>query len=364
MNLVYGVDCPGVDDLKTGDLLLPKKLVSSDDENTFPYVWQGFTEQSLSDVTVRDVYQKVFQINQWSELDWDSLRANGVGRVELSRRMEVSQTAEGLWRSTQHQQVNFEDPRVMYFLLQVMRVALPDLLESWMGTSVRDFLKSSLGKILFTLLKSDDPAGQNVFIGHVGMVIREANGVVTTDATGTPYVIEANATDFSHYRVAIHPYWVDEGADTPSTCLRGWAKRRLAIGNQVWLARSDRSIPPEAPGLLVDAAKRWLGRPYGLLDSSVFADPDRMYCSEYIYRVFNDALGYPLGQANRTWGWFVNHLIKSGQTDLAEAAKEVQTQAGYVDDHEFFLLTPAMVWLDGSMTHKWCPPSGGGGPYA
>jgi hypothetical protein len=202
--------------------------------------------------------------------------------------------------------------------------------------------------------------------------------VVTDGSTsGQVYVIEANITDFSHYRVAMHPYWVEDASSCTEGELRGWANRRLALGQQVWSARpatlmTNACMPADKQAVRRNAlamhAKRWLGRPYGFFDNPEFGEPDRMYCAEYLYRVFRDAdepgttSPTDLGGGNRTWGWIQAYLKVTGQTKLHGYLEDLRKTKCFEARRQFFVLTPPMVWSSPILGGHWNPK--GQGPYS
>ncbi len=152
--------------------------------------------------------------------------------------------------------------------------------------SVMDALKNHLSTVAL-----------GYYSGHVAMVIVE---------NGIPYVIQAGTQDYDNYRVAIHPYYIPTET-VPNTLLqmRGWANRRWFQYDRVWVRRANGGLSTAQKSKLSSLAKSYLGRPYGILDSLRFADDNRFYCSDYIYRCYLDALGIDLAE-NRTWEWFFN----------------------------------------------------------
>jgi hypothetical protein len=372
-----GVRCPPPDQLQTGDLLFPRKpavAVAGDgqapatpDEDA-RFALEGFAP----DISVRQLLQ-----HRYPELLTGG--PHTLAQSWSARRLPPSKALAGHAEGVTNSQFDLNDPRVMYLVYKILSVEMKALFEDWLDMSVKEFRKSRLGKFLFKLLQAPDATEGNLFIGHMAMVIREHEGQVVTHGTaGQVYVIEANTTDFSHYRVALHPYWVDDAADSTVGELRGWANRRLAPahGQMVWSARPaalvDGAASPAAQAsrrmALAAQAKRWQGRPFGLFDDAEFGEPDRMYCAEYLYRVFQDADAHgttpptDLGGGNRTWGWMLKYFAATGDAELAGYLQDLIEKKRFEADKPFFVLTPAMVWSSSVLGGRWNPT--GQGPYA
>ncbi len=381
-----GTHCPKPEDLQTGDLLFPRKptkaVAVGDKEWGAPggsarFVLEGFSP----DITVRQLLQ-----HRYPELltDGPHALAQSWSAQRLPPGKPLKGPNEGLKgaegaKGTTDSQFDLDDPRVMYLVYKILSVEMQELFNGWLDMSVKEFRKSPLGKFLIKLLKAPDPTEGNFLIGHMAMVIREHGGQVVTDGsqTGQVYVIEANITDFSHYRVAMHPYLVADGESSTEGELRGWANRRVALGQMVWSARpavfvggSGVTAHTQAARRLALAAhaKRWLGRPFGFFDEPAFGEPDRMYCAEYLYRVFQDADApgtlppTDLGGGNRTWGWMLKYFAATKDAELAGYLQDLIDNKGFSADRPFFVLTPAMVWSSSVLGGQWSPA--GQGPYS
>lgn len=270
-------------------------------------------------------------------------------------------------------ELNLDNWQVKSLLFKIMSFEMKDLFKEWLDMSVMGVMNSQLGELFLELLKSNTPRQDNFLAGHMSMVIREEAGQVVTNGStsGTVYVIEANITDYCHYRVAVHPYWVDESGSPTLGELRGWANRRIALGEKVWSARpvalAANNGSETLGGALVEHAKRWLGRPYGFFDHPTFGNPDRMYCAEYLYNVFKDASTSTQPAASvelddkRTWGWMLRYFAASKQDRLHGLLKALMEQKHIPPGKPFFVLTPAMVWSSDTMTQHSSPL--GEGPY-
>lgn len=132
------------------------------------------------------------------------------------------------------------------------------------------------------------------YSGHVAMIVQE---------NGNTYVIEANASDYSNYRVALHPYYLANDAADPQL-MRGWLNRRHAKDQKMWVQRPKAALSTAQQSALTFYAKSLLGRPYGLLDTLRFADDSRLYCSDFIYKCYHH-IGYALDD-QRTWSWVIS----------------------------------------------------------
>lgn len=245
-----------------------------------------------------------------------------------------------------------------WLLFVILVKAFPELLQAWLSMTVRQFLEHPLSRLLTGALQSGSSPG--FFVGHVAMVLREDDGAHADAPHGKVWVIEANATDFAHYRVALHPYLVPSEptarpapGDTPPPWLRGWANRRLAAGESIWHSRHTtlEDDPDEARSLrrmMVGAAKRYLGRPYGFFDDPAFGDAGRFYCGEFVHQVFQDTGNGRLRvDQNRTWNWLhLNRDLLSGPKFGAEvdAAMKAGNLLATMQGKPFFLLTLPMLY--------------------
>jgi Permuted papain-like amidase enzyme, YaeF/YiiX, C92 family len=159
--------------------------------------------------------------------------------------------------------------------------------------------KSVLNLLFDKIKESTNSKGNDIlghYSGHVVMIIRENDDC---------YVIEAGATDYTNYRVTINPYYIEaESADGYEVNrMRGWLNRRVAHNEKTWLARLWNPIDDSNRAKLVEYAKSLTGRPYGMLDTLVFADDSRIYCSDFIYKCYKE-IGVELDD-QRTWTWLL-----------------------------------------------------------
>lgn len=241
-------------------------------------------------------------------------------------------------------------------LLFILRTTLKKLVKDWLGMTVGEFWRHPLRRILLGAL---EPGGQaQFFIGHVAMVLRERDGAHADD--GEVWVIEANITDFSHYGVAQHRYWVDgeptgwtKPGDHGHDRMRGWANRRLAQGEAIW---HSRLIPADADPArasqwrqhLVNRAKRYLGTPYGFFDDPEFGHTGRLYCGEFVQRVFTDTeadAAWHVDQ-NLWWAWLFKNLDALGPPDFVKEVDKALTLdlRRKMQGEPFFLLTLPMLY--------------------
>ena len=293
------------------------------------------------------------------------------------------------------------DVRVLELIMQILIASgFGGLIKNWFNATTPitliDFMMDPLIQLLFDLLVADDVKG-SVFIGHVGMVIREKDGKHTNTIEGSSvYVINANITSYSHYRVAMHPYYVKDDNtnistyfkkhynkkipngfddetdfDWPAENAAGWANRRIALLENIWHARpsSDfqKALGEEWQNGLIKAAKEMHGRPYGFFDHPDLGEDDRMYCSEYIYNIFRRGISDDASKILKkkmTWGMVKQSMINDKNDTMAGFIQDI------LNDHEtyqkketdeFFVLQPAILWNSPGLTHLFRP---GGAEYA
>ncbi len=371
---------PSPDSLRTGDLLFPRKASQTAEMGlaTLAGMPAGFKSRHAA---------ANMKMGELLALQISTLAAPASPLAEQIEALIPKYASQPMWAadhemgaSPHNSDLSLDDWKVMSLLLKIMKVEMGDLFQEWLDMSVKEFIRSDLGKFLFELLKTDSSRDENFFVGHMAMVIRENWGQVVTDGSnaGTAYVIEANTTDYSHYRVAVHPYWAEDEPDTlqpdapnhPTLGqLRGWANRRKAADEKVWSASVAQLVTvPNTSDLVasvVAQAKRWLGRPYGFFDHPTFGDPDRMYCAEYLYKVFNEGSA-ATGQSvklddRRTWGWMRAYFAASGQPHLHDLLERLMAEKSIDTQRPFFVLTPAMVWCSGAITGTQSPENEG--PY-
>ena len=178
--------------------------------------------------------------------------------------------------------VSLKDPRVIKLLIEILTASdFGELVKNWFNVELpktpSQFRDDPLIGLLMDLLSADDVRNE-VFVGHVGLVIRERGNV---------YIIERNITSYSHYRVSIHPYYVRVDVDRcglylnkkyaeylthndsmkddtdyalPEAQASGWVNRRAAKLEHIWHAR-PKSLTKVMQDNLVLAAKALHGRP-------------------------------------------------------------------------------------------------------
>ena len=287
------------------------------------------------------------------------------------------------------------DVRVLELIMQILIASgFGGLIKNWfnatMPITLIDFMMDPLIQLLFDLLVADDVKG-SVFIGHVGMVIREKDGKHTNTIEGSNvYVINANITSYSHYRVAMHPYYVKDDNinisvyfdkhynkkilnkfddetdfDWPAENAAGWANRRIALLENIWHARpsSDfqKALGEEWQNGLIKAAKEMHGRPYGFFDHSDLGEDDRMYCSEYIYNIFRRGISQAAANTLKekmTWGMVKQSMVNDGNTTMADFIQNILDKDEIyhkVKTDEFFVFQPAILWNSPGLTHPFRP---------
>lgn len=355
----FGVNCPQPESLRTGDLIFPR--VSTLVEAGSPGKW--IHTKSLGSQRMRVTVRARAPL-----LDAVISAANASQLLEgyvLNLPGSFQPPGGNLEAAGGASQYDLDDPRVLMFLYRVLQTALAGLVDDWLNMTIDDFIRSEIGRFLLKTLTDKSPQ-TSFFVGHMAMVIRERDGVVVGGSEGTPYVIEANITDYSHYRVAVHPYaMADDPAPTPAAepLMRGWANRRLARQEKIWLARPTALPAGDAPDsasqltlkqTLAAQAKALHGRPYGFFDNPTFGDPDRMYCSEFVFNVFRSAGGISIAD-HQSWGWVARYLAVSGQTALADLVNKVRVASGFEESRPFFVLTPPMVWSSAAVQQTWNP---------
>jgi hypothetical protein len=268
-----------------------------------------------------------------------------------------------------------EDPDFLMAIKAVLEITFPQLLNGWLDMTVAEFVKHKIHTFLIDALTSPD-VRLSFFVGHVGIVLREENGH-SVDEGGNVYVIEANITDYSHYRVAIHPYYVGSDSSPANTLssseakeasqkMRGWVNRRCALGEYVWCARPEGLSIGNWKDQLVQKSKAYLGRPFGFFDRPTFGDDDRMYCAEYVWRVFND-IGKTYASAlqdKQTWGSMERYLGVSGQKQQQNLVSDIKRGQGFADSKPFFVLPPALLWNSGALNRLSNPGYALTEPYA
>jgi cell wall-associated NlpC family hydrolase len=83
---------------------------------------------------------------------------------------------------------------------------------------------------------------------------------------------------------------------------------------------------------LLQACKRFLGRPYGFFDNPDFGDHNRFYCSEFVVRAYREVLPtYADTLCDRqTWSGMLKYLGASRQTDQISVTCCSASRAGTV----------------------------------
>lgn len=341
-----GTNSPREEDLQTGDLLFPRgephnKLAMLYVETAFHPLLNG--DKPLEEVLgVRPVAQA-------------EPPAPGYQVVRLV-------DSPQLWIETAGGGFDPNRPDHLMLLLKILDATFGELTREWLNMTVRQFIRHPISRILIDAINKD--LGNGFFVGHCGLVLRERGG--HDSDSGRAYVIEANITDFSHYRVSIHPY-SDSSGNEPT---RGWVNYRCGLGQKVWHARPI-ALDGNRPGTgaireaIVTHAKTLLGRPYGFFDNPCLGETDRLYCSEFVLSVFTQAgnSGANLDVTDhRCWKWLLENMAEPARTQLE---KELRSGDGrlynWVITRPFFLLTVQMLWRSAALVAKHRP---GNAPYA
>ncbi|MFZ6758475.1 YiiX/YebB-like N1pC/P60 family cysteine hydrolase [Undibacterium sp. Ji50W] len=247
------------------------------------------------------------------------------------------------------------------------------------GQTLAEFLKNPLAMIFraglggpfneLSLTNFDGHLGP-YYIGHVAMVLKQGNEV---------FVIEANASDFSHYRVALHPYLMQDEPIVKDTDpnnarierMRGWCNRKLAKGDLIWAARPKLDEPQWAAVKeeIETQAKLMLGRPYDMFDSKILGDDDCIYCSEFIYNAWLKGAGLDLSD-QAIWKWVLELTLNlanlsAGATKvLSDLLQKELSRAGIDLAAKFPWMTPKMLYHSQNLDTNKFRPLGQNVPYA
>jgi hypothetical protein len=404
----FGHNCPRPDELNTGDLLFPRRLhgaASFDlaheeaDMTSMSADYRNYLAKRVRDIVSdeNDVlsyhYRRESPVSTGLSPDITRLRFSPSGRggqthgfggppqvgdqvvaepvdhtsLLVDPYAEDHPSGKWLHPASLPEMDRQEFDRWMLLILKTSLRAIP---EDWLDMTVEDFHKHPIWDFLVEQLMSPDPT-LSFFVGHVGVVLKEG---------GSTWVIEANITDYSHYRVAIHPYYVAEdqqsfGPAPPSESLesairsnaanlRGWVNRRCALGELTWWAR-PKALTDEDREKLPNLAKRYMGRPYGFFDHPGMGHSNRFYCSEFVYRVFCDVRPELKNSIDdqRTWGGMLNHLHAAKQGSQADMVDYLRRELGKRPSDEFFVFPPALLWRSDGVRRS-LPGHAGGTSYA
>ena len=348
VKIEWGVNYPDPSQLRTGDILFARRRNPQ-------------TVLSLLTLASRlnalEVNMTVGQYIGPSLMREVALLANSPELVEDARVLTL--------KATGPTKVN-QSMKELVFFLAILYIEFRWLVKDWFGVNVIEFLtKMPLVRLL--LRAFDGHIKDGFFVGHCAMVVRESDGIESS--AGKAYVIEANATSFDHYGVNITPYY-EESDDNNTGPLRSWAAARAKNGDCAWMARHVALVDNAAPRVaaarqaLLCAAKTYLGRGYSFFDDPAAGDSGRLYCSEFIYRAFEDVRQGLDGSAPfpeltavdtgvRTWRWMKDHNPPGpDESDIGHAIEAVwdDWQTGpYVRNRKFFLFTVQMLWLTAAM---------------
>lgn len=383
---------PAADLLRTGDLLFPKRIRATEDTGEGPVRWvtlglrtqlrevlgepdrgpklEEYLDPELIAAARRRVPYDVSallappasatrlplrfgaQVSRLcAELNALLSQAGELSSDKQARVQQLQGLGRELLQLADRASERVEDARRASLMFFILTKAFPTLLDHWLGMTVQQFLRHPISQLLLAAIERE--SGEGFFVGHVAMVLCETEG--GHDLAGKVWVIEANTTDFSHYSVAVHPYLVDDEPVAPTSLeglrVRGWANRRLAMGESLWHCRHTGLKGADAEALrgqLVHEAKKYLGRRFGFFDEPNFGDDGRFYCAEFVHRVFTDLGGEAMKlDQHRWWTWLLDnaHLLGSAKF-AAEVVKAVHAQGLYarMEKQPFFLITLPMLY--------------------
>jgi hypothetical protein len=353
--ITWGKTCPHPDSLQTGDLVFPRGPAS--DANALLEAITAMPQ--LSELTANMRVAELLGEERLQLLRVRNVPAHTMPLEPVQPDKLAEQGRGGVFDPT--------NPAHLFLLVRILNATFGDLTEQWLGMTVKQFLNHPISRILTGAINQD--LGGGFFVGHVGLILREPSGA-SSGAT-QPWVIEGNITDFSHYRVSIHPYY-DERETTgslPSGRMRGWVNYRTALGQQVWSGRPKAFIneTPEvaqAREAIARHAKALLGRPYGFFDHPALGDTDRLYCSEFVLNVFRSVGTATLNlkvDDHRWWRWLLENLPFGAFRQQLEKALKEDGLYDRVINKEFFLLTVHMLWRSEQLAAQLKP---GGEEYA
>lgn len=183
--------------------------------------------------------------------------------------------------------------------------------------------------ILLTVLGCQNSPGERLRDGDIiFQTSRSAQSIAIQKAThskyshvgiiffrdGTPYVYEAVKT----VRHTPLKKWIARGEGGR------YVVKRLRAGDQI--------LTPEAVAKLVQAAKKYEGKPYDL--TFEWSD-DRIYCSELVWKVYYNGLGIQIGS-----------LQKLREFDLTDPNVKTKMQERYGDKVPFdeTVISPAAIF--------------------
>jgi hypothetical protein len=397
----FGENCPKSSDLHTGDLLFPRRLDQSSTQVIGAQLQNNLG--GASSETGGPTLRVLFDLDkEQGRLHRDGSKANigwvpDITRLSFPKNVPSSVTMShptldapatdeappdftsllvnpydplhpALLAQTASAIPDMSDSEMDQWMRRILEIALPEIPRHWLNMSVPQFRASAIWRLLQSGLLSAD-VRLSFFIGHVGIVLKEG---------GNTWVIEANITDFSHNRVAIHPYHVpsdekgitdqaieknrdsENAARDRAEVMRGWVNRRTALGELVWCA-SPNEITENDQQTLPNAARKYLGRPYGFFDHPEFGHGNRFYCAEFVHRVFKDvspALAASIDD-QRTWRGMRTYLNAIGDTQQADWISEILEEADFEEEHKFFVLPPALLWRSQSLEKKFFPTKAG-----
>jgi hypothetical protein len=381
---------PAEKSLQTGDLLFPKVVPSSPSpvwlslrrrlERSDPgngKTLRAYLSDAIGPDAVQVLKNDAFTMDVSALLAPPRVRSTSASALGAEMSKIASQLSSGAFDPGQGLSMlggelmrlaaKESDPRAeadrTYLMLVILWKAFPELLDDWLDKSVVEFLGHPLYKLLIGAIENE--SGPGLFVGHVAMVLCERDGAHA--ANGRVWVIEANTTDFSHYRVAVHPYLVPgepEAVPAPGDVvfprLRGWANRRLSLGESIWHSRHKSLLAGDADAgaldmrqRLVDVAKSYLGRPYGFFDHPDFGDDGRFYCGEFVHKVFQRVGGELLKvDENRTWNWLYENRALMGDATFVQRLEHAMKAGGLLQQMQgkaFFLLALPMLYKSAAL---------------
>ena len=156
------------------------------------------------------------------------------------------------------------------------------------------------------------------FGSRAGPALRDGDIIFHTSRSAQSAAIQrATHSPYSHVGVVIHrngkPFVFEAIATVRYTPLDNWIAR--GDGGRFVVRRLARGLTPEQTARLRDAARQFEGKPYDLYFE--WSD-ERIYCSELVWKMYQQALGVRLGE-----------LQKLREFDLSDAVVQAKMRERY-----------------------------------
>lgn len=316
IDYAFGTLCPRPEDLQTGDLLFPRPF------DKVPVAWLPGAQASFAE-----------QESASRPRPAPGILEAGLKRLLLMNELNQQQTWMGREESSRDELI--KQLQALYFLKFLNAWFHLTGLEVLSQPKLRDMVEKVLSGAY------SNGSGTDFLSGHVSLVIREND---------RPYVIESNVTDFSHYRVAIHPYCAVGNKDGELCGQRGWIDHRREKDEWVWQCRPRHDTGAELSeadqAAIANEAKKLLGRPYGFFEDTAYGNDDRLYCGEFCDLVLKTACAVDVADCS-TWDWMIANL-PADNTFTADINAVLDENGGKIRDRvrgkPFFILTPKQMY--------------------